>query len=80
MDDGTCEFIDAMTVACRLNITRSQVYRLLRRRKLPAIRLGKYWRIPWPACLDAFQTGFPFPLGSDEQADDTPQTMSDKDY
>ena len=46
--------IDADAVALRWGITKSQVYRLAREGRIPAVTLGRYYRFSLPA-LEAFE-------------------------
>jgi len=45
------EMLDVKELAQRLNVPRSQVYRLAELGKLPVVRVGKYLRFPWPEIL-----------------------------
>jgi len=51
------EMLDARELARRLNVPRSQVYRLTELSKLPAVRVGKYLRFPWPEILAHLSDG-----------------------
>lgn len=39
------EAIGPLDAACLLGVSENTIYRLIRERKLPAIRVGKQWRI-----------------------------------
>jgi excisionase family DNA binding protein len=46
------EMIDAKELAARLGVRREHIYRLVELGKLPAYKVGRYLRFPWPGILD----------------------------
>jgi len=51
-DEGS-RLLTVEDVAARLNVSGWSVYKLLRRRKLPGVRVGGAWRVA-PEKLEAF--------------------------
>ncbi len=49
------EMLDVTKLAEKLQVPRSQIYRLAGQGKLKAAyKVGKYWRFPWPEILGDF--------------------------
>jgi excisionase family DNA binding protein len=46
IEPGLGELLDVDEVATRLAVQRASVYRLIREGELPALRVGRLWRIP----------------------------------
>jgi excisionase family DNA binding protein len=57
------EMIDAKELAARLGVRRAHIYRLVELGKLPAYKVGRYLRFPWPDILDHLSCG-PNPVGA----------------
>ena len=50
------KFLKMADIAAQLNVSRSTVYRLIKTGALPAVRIGKNFRVR-PADLEAYLTG-----------------------
>lgn len=61
------ELVDAEELAKRLSVPRSQVYRQVELGRWPVVKVGRYYRFPWPAILEHLSGGaFHFPEVKDD--------------
>jgi len=67
-DAEMVEMIDAQELAKRLGVRRAHIYRLTELGKLPAYRVGRYLRYPWPEILRHL-TDSPAPMGKKGKKD-----------
>jgi excisionase family DNA binding protein len=40
-----CKWLTACELSARLGLPKPYIYRLIREKELPAIRIGRYWRV-----------------------------------
>lgn len=52
----TCQLLTAEQLAARWQVPKSHVYRLTREAKIPAVKLGKYYRYRVDA-IESFELG-----------------------
>jgi len=51
------EMLDVNELAKRLGVPRSQVYRQVELGRWPVVRVGRYYRFPWPGILEHLSNG-----------------------
>lgn len=51
------EMIDVPELARRLGVAKSQIYRKAKNGEIPSIRIGRYYRFPWPEILIHLSNG-----------------------
>jgi len=67
-DDSRAQFLTVAEVAETLRLSRMTVYRLVHSGELPAMRVGRSFRVPQSAVDQLVQQSFGAPNIDDEQA------------